>query len=1024
MSPRHHAPTLTRPSAKLDAAALCTLVIVIALTALWPALSLSLQLLRREPSITMRQSVDASLMGTSTLASPTLATTEAVEPRVKEPSLVEPRIIEPRVIDQSFAPPNILELWSRSIAWAVAASMVGVLLAWIPSRVMRSALASSDARGATSRASSLFGTTRATTSLSTNQADASPTRVHSEHGSRGTLATLTSPFASVPSALIALLSLTLLLPLSLPPWVLSGAMWIAAGPGTAIGDWCERTDRVSALRLAILCIALIAWSMALGLVVLMCAGAPSRVSTQRLLALDDASLFARVRVAFAQDARACALAVLVASTFLLGETTVFDLAQVSTIGFELRTMDALGASPRALLVSAWPGIVIALITVFIASVVARRMSDEQLPARGSRAHTQRESWWSRACCGLAALLVLAPLALYVQALSNAPRVEDFLTLHGIALRNTVFIALLAAVVVALVAVALRVALASQRRWIRRVAITLAMLSCVSALVPGTITATALATAYNHAATALIYDSSWIVVFALASRAMIVAVAVSVVLFMRETAVAGKLRALDSSTCVNQMRGLRREARLAFVTTLLLSSAWNLGELITSGRVLPPGVAWLATDILNAIHYQRPDTVLLGTLALLLTSLIAVAALGALMRFPLHALRYNSIRSARVLRVIPLLVCALAVIVFDSGCDERAPRALDATAFMNEEERREHNAIVAAAPNVDAPLQDAQAIGVAGRGAGQFNTPRALACDPRDGTVYVIDKDARVQHLTQNGELLAQWRMPKFDRGKPVGATVAPDGTLVVADTHEHRIVAFAPDGTIRWTLGEYGRETGQFIYPTDIAFAPDGRMFIGEYGGNDRIQVFDRERRFLYAFGRCGALEGEFLRPQALAYDSARDELYIADVGNHRIQVFTGDGEFRRALGSPGRGPGEFAYPFGLILEIDGVPVTSITQPTAATEDVARRTVVVAEHSNHRVQRLDAISGKPLALAGGVGAAVGRLKYPWALEPCALEPCALEPGALESSATSTNAPRRMAICDSGNSRIVFFVLPQ
>ena len=88
MSPRHHAPTLTRPSAKLDAAALCTLAIVIALTALWPALSLSLQLLRREPSITMRQSVDASLMGTSTLASPTLATTEAVEPRVKEPSLI------------------------------------------------------------------------------------------------------------------------------------------------------------------------------------------------------------------------------------------------------------------------------------------------------------------------------------------------------------------------------------------------------------------------------------------------------------------------------------------------------------------------------------------------------------------------------------------------------------------------------------------------------------------------------------------------------------------------------------------------------------------------------------------------------------------------------------------------------------------------------------------------------------------------------------------------------------------------
>jgi hypothetical protein len=142
-----------------------------------------------------------------------------------------------------------------------------------------------------------------------------------------------------------------------------------------------------------------------------------------------------------------------------------------------------------------------------------------------------------------------------------------------------------------------------------------------------------------------------------------------------------------------------------------------------------------------------------------------------------------------------------------------------------------------------------------------------------------------------------------------------------------------------------------------------------------------------------------------LAYDAARDELYVADSGNHRIQVFTGDGEFRRAIGTTGRSPGQFAYPFGLVLEIDGIPVTSLSDGNAPTPDTRRRTILVAEHSNHRVQRLDAVSGEVLAVAGGIGRDVGRVKYPWALEPTGI---------------GSDGQYRFALCDHGNSRIQFF----
>ena len=52
--------------------------------------------------------------------------------------------------------------------------------------------------------------------------------------------------------------------------------------------------------------------------------------------------------------------------------------------------------------------------------------------------------------------------------------------------------------------------------------------------------------------------------------------------------------------------------IASAASATLAFAWSLSELTASGRVVPPGLAWIATDILNAIHYQRPDTVILAT----------------------------------------------------------------------------------------------------------------------------------------------------------------------------------------------------------------------------------------------------------------------------------------------------------------------------------------------------------------------------------------------------------------------------
>ena len=43
----------------------------------------------------------------------------------------------------------------------------------------------------------------------------------------------------------------------------------------------------------------------------------------------------------------------------------------------------------------------------------------------------------------------------------------------------------------------------------------------------------------------------------------------------------------------------------------LVAVLSMSELVVASRVAPPGVPLIAGAILNAVHYQRPDTVLLA-----------------------------------------------------------------------------------------------------------------------------------------------------------------------------------------------------------------------------------------------------------------------------------------------------------------------------------------------------------------------------------------------------------------------------
>ena len=113
--------------------------------------------------------------------------------------------------------------------------------------------------------------------------------------------------------------------------------------------------------------------------------------------------------------------------------------------------------------------------------------------------------------------------------------------------------------------------------------------------------------------------------------------------------------------------------------------------------------------------------------------------------------------------------------------------------------------------------------------------------------------------------------------------------------------AFGRRGTPR--KGKKSKEV-IFQYPKAITIDSQDRVYVID-SGNNRIQVFDEDGKFVKALGTGGSLSGRFDHPVDLAKDE-NDYLYVADRGNHRVQIFDPTGKFLLAFGSSGDGPGCF----------------------------------------------------------------------------------------------------------------------
>ncbi len=182
---------------------------------------------------------------------------------------------------------------------------------------------------------------------------------------------------------------------------------------------------------------------------------------------------------------------------------------------------------------------------------------------------------------------------------------------------------------------------------------------------------------------------------------------------------------------------------------------------------------------------------------------------------------------------------------------------------------------------------------------------AVAVDIRD-RVFVFNRGEHpVMIFEPDGTLAASWGEGLFVR--PHGIFIGPDDAVYCTDDSGHTVHKFTPDGRLLMTLGTPGRPSetgatsvdfrtiersaGPFHYPTNLAIAPSGDLYVSDGYGNASVHKFSPEGRLLRSWGEPGARPGQFRVPHGIAV-AGDGTVLVADRENSRIQFFSPDGEY------------------------------------------------------------------------------------------------------------------------------------
>jgi len=209
---------------------------------------------------------------------------------------------------------------------------------------------------------------------------------------------------------------------------------------------------------------------------------------------------------------------------------------------------------------------------------------------------------------------------------------------------------------------------------------------------------------------------------------------------------------------------------------------------------------------------------------------------------------------------------------------------------------------------------------------------------------------------QQYSFTAKWDSKGSEDGQfknPHSIDIDSVGNVYIADSGNNRIQKFSEDGKFITKWGSEGTRIGQFKGLHDVAIDPSGKfIYTLELGNNHRIQKFTSTGEFItkWTYENSGGVES-YRDHHQIAIDSTGN-LYLPDKGDSKVLKFDSNGNFITKWGSGGKGNSQFKTPHGAAID-------------------SKDNVYVTDMDNFRIQKFDG-NGKFIAMWGSEGSGEGQ----------------------------------------------------
>ncbi len=173
-----------------------------------------------------------------------------------------------------------------------------------------------------------------------------------------------------------------------------------------------------------------------------------------------------------------------------------------------------------------------------------------------------------------------------------------------------------------------------------------------------------------------------------------------------------------------------------------------------------------------------------------------------------------------------------------------------------------------------------------------------------GGVYVFTRsgESRVFEFDRNGVFVKEFGKDSYGYGFAHAVRVDKDENVWSVDEGTNVILKYNPAGKLLMVLGkrpdpldQYSMIPGvapfsganrphSFHRPTDIAWDPQGNIFVSDGYTDSRIVKYDKFGRFIKSAGTRGNGDLQFSTPHTMSVDNSGN-VYVGDRGNRRLVV-------------------------------------------------------------------------------------------------------------------------------------------